>query len=137
MGLSCTAEDIAIILKRALMKRDLHGKDNDLIVRSDNGPQFISYKFEEACKELNLEHEKIPFKTPNKNAHIESFHRLLEDECLSRYEFESYAEAYKEVSNYMKSYNQIRIHGSIGYMSPMGFYQRTLDGTAKQLIVKL
>ena len=25
------------------------------------------------------------------NAHIESFHRILEDDCLSRYEFESYA----------------------------------------------
>ncbi len=137
MGLLCTAEDIVIILKRALMKRGLHDKDNDLVIRSDNGPQFISHKFEEACKELNLEHERIPFKTPNKNAHIESFHRLLEDECLSRYKFQSYTEAYKEVSDYMKSYNKIRIHGSIGYIPPMEFYQRTLEGTAKQLIVRL
>ncbi|WP_420841083.1 integrase core domain-containing protein [Anaerosalibacter massiliensis] len=53
----------------------------------------MSHKFEDACKELNLEHERIPFKAPNKNAHIESFHRLLEDECLSKYEFESYTEA--------------------------------------------
>lgn len=68
MGLSCTAEDITIILKRALMKRGLHSKDCDLVIRSDNGPQFISHKFGETCKELNLEHERIPFKTPNKNA---------------------------------------------------------------------
>ena len=137
MGLSCTAEDIAITLKRALMKRGLYDKDNELVRRSDNGPQFISHKFEDTCKELNLEHERIPFKTPNKNAHIESFHRILEDECLSRFEFESYAEAYKEVSKYMKSYNKTRIHGSIGHIPPMEFYQRTLDGTAKSLIVKL
>ncbi|HFL3828673.1 TPA: IS3 family transposase [Clostridioides difficile] len=137
MGLSCTSEDIIIILKRALMKRVLYNKDATLVIRSDNGPQFISHKFEDACKELNLEHERIPFKTPNKNAHIESFHRLLEDECLSRYEFESYAEAYKEVAEYMKSYNKIRIHGSLGYIPPSEFYQRTLEGTAKPLIVKL
>ncbi|MBZ4668472.1 MAG: Integrase catalytic region [Defluviitaleaceae bacterium] len=137
MGLSCTSEDIIIILKRALMKRVLYDKDATLVIRSDNGPQFISHKFEDACKELNLEHERIPFKTPNKNAHIESFHRLLEDECLSRYEFESYAEAYKEVAEYMKSYNKIRIHGSLGYIPPAEFYQRTLEGTAKPLIVKL
>ena len=125
MGLSCKAEDIVIILKRALMKRGLYDKDNNLVIRTDNGPQFISHKFGDACKELNIEHERIPFKTPNKNAHIESFHRLLEDECLSRYEFQSYTEAYKEVSDYMKSYNKIRIHGSIGYIPPMEFYQRT------------
>ncbi|MFU2108891.1 integrase core domain-containing protein [Paenibacillus larvae] len=34
-----------------------------------------------------MEHERIPPKTPNMNAHIESFHQLLQDECLARYEF--------------------------------------------------
>ncbi|MFC7061683.1 integrase core domain-containing protein [Halobacillus seohaensis] len=29
-----------------------------------------------------MEHERIPPKTPNANAHIESFHRLLEDEVF-------------------------------------------------------
>ena len=38
------------------------------------------------CLELSIEHERIPCRTPNKNAHIESFHRILEDDCLSRYE---------------------------------------------------
>ena len=137
MGLSCTAEDITIILKRALMKRGLYDKGTDLVIRSDNGPQFISHKFEDACKELKLEHERIPFKTPNKNAHVESFHRLLEDECLSRYKFKTYAEAYEAVSEYMKSYNKVRIHSSLGYISPLEFYQKTLDGTAKPLVVRL
>ncbi|WP_282956998.1 DDE-type integrase/transposase/recombinase [Keratinibaculum paraultunense] len=126
MGLSCTAEYITIILKRALMKRGLYDKNIDLVIRSDNGSQFVSHKFEDTCEELKLEHERIPFKTPNKNVHIESFHRLLENECLSRYEFESYAEAYKEVSEYMNSYNKVRIHGSIGYIPPIEFYQKTL-----------
>lgn len=79
------------------MKRNLYNEETGLVIRSDNGSQFISHKFEDTCKELNLEHERIPFKSPNKNAHIESFHRLLEGECLSGYEFESYAEAYKVV----------------------------------------
>lgn len=115
MGPSCTEEDMTIILERALMKRDLYNKEADVVIRSDNGPQFISHKFVETCEELKLEHERIPFKTPNKHANIESFRRLREDECLSRYEFESYAEAYKEASEYMKSYNKVRfmIHWDI------------------------
>ncbi len=125
------------MLKRALMKRELYNKEINLIIGSDNGPQFISNKFQYTCKELKLEHEMIPFKTPTKNTHIEAFHRLLEDECLSRYEFKNYTDAYEEVSEYIKSYNKVRIHSSIGYISPMEFYQRTLDGTAKPLIIRL
>jgi len=64
------------------------------IIRTDNGPQFISYAFEQACAALKLEHERIPPKTPNKNAHIESFHSILENECLSKQEFMIYQEAY-------------------------------------------
>ncbi|WP_141228363.1 transposase [Anaeromicrobium sediminis] len=45
---------------------------------------------------MNLEHERITCKTPNKNAHIESFHRLLEG-CISKNEYSSYAEDYKSV----------------------------------------
>ena len=98
--------------------------------------QFSVDKYN-TCKELKLEHERIPFKTPNKNAHIEAFHRLLEDECLSRYEFKSYAEAYEAVSEYIKFYNKTRIHSSLGYISPTEFYYKTLEGTAKSLVVKL
>lgn len=137
MGLSCKTEDIIVTLKRGLMKRELYNKKINLIIRSDNGPQFISNKFQDTCKELKLEHERIPFKTPNKNAHIEAFHRLLEDECLSRYEFKSYTEAYEAVSEYIKFYNKVRIHSSLGYISPVEFYHKTLEGTAKPLKIKL
>ncbi|NLX87269.1 MAG: transposase, partial [Clostridiales bacterium] len=47
------------------------------------------------CSSLGIEHERIPCRTPNLNAHIESFHRILEDECLGRCEFGSYEEAYR------------------------------------------
>ena len=137
IGLSCKAEDIIVTLKRALMKRNLYDRENNLVIRSDNGPQFISTKFQDVCKDLNLEHERIPFKTPNKNAHIEAFHKLLEEECLSRYEFKSYAEAYEAVSKYIKFYNKVRVHGSLGHISPAEFYHKTLQGTAKPLVVKL
>ncbi|NLY75829.1 MAG: transposase [Firmicutes bacterium] len=46
----------------------------------------------------NLTHERIPVGTPNLNAHIEAFHSILEDDCYSRHQFNTYAEAYKQVS---------------------------------------
>ncbi|MBO8170214.1 MAG: IS3 family transposase, partial [Thermoanaerobacteraceae bacterium] len=45
------------------------------------------------------------------------------DECLGRYEFQSYGEAYKAVSEFIRRYNQKRIHSSIRYMTPNDFYR--------------
>ncbi|PWK16142.1 integrase core domain-containing protein [Tumebacillus permanentifrigoris] len=60
-----------------------------------------------------MEHERIPPKTPSKNAHIESFHAVLEDECLRRSEFEMFAEAHEAVLEFINFYNERRIHGSL------------------------
>jgi putative transposase len=117
IGLHCEAKDAVTTLKTALWKRKLLDGETCPVVRSDNGPQFISHAFEEACEELQIEHERIPPRTPNMNAHIESFHRLLEDDSLSKMEFEHYAQAYETVDNYMRWYNQTRIHSSIHYLS--------------------
>ncbi|NLW40156.1 MAG: IS3 family transposase [Tissierellia bacterium] len=45
--------------------------------------------------------------------------------------------AYEAVSNYIKFYNKKRLHGSLGYISPLEFYKKTLEGTAESLVVKL
>ncbi len=70
-----------------------------------------------------IRHEKIPVKTPNMIAHIESFHSILEKECYRRHEFESFREAYYIISQYMEFYNNRRRHSSLKYKSPKKFYQ--------------
>lgn len=136
-GLSCSGEDAAATLKRALIRRNLIGDSKKPAVRTDNGPQFICDAFESACLELKIEHERIPCRTPNKNAHIEAFHRILEDDCLSRYEFQNYAEVYKVVSEYMNFYNKVRIHGSIRDMAPEAFYLANQQNPMKIAEIRL
>lgn len=58
------------------------------------------------------------------NVHIESFHRLLEYECLRHFIFTSYEDAYREVAKYMDFYNNRGIHSSILDLPPNEFYQR-------------
>lgn len=58
------------------------------------------------------------------NAHIESFHRVFEDDCLSRWQFETYAEAYQEVMSFIEFYNEGRVHSSLLDLSPNEFYQK-------------
>ena len=123
MGFHCEAKDAAALLRKCLIRRNLFEQGADKpVIRTDNGPQFVSYKFSECCEEIGIEHERIPVKTPNKNAHIESFHRILEDDCLKKYEFQSYAEAYEAVNEFMEFYNKRRIHSSLRFVSPNEFY---------------
>jgi putative transposase len=133
IGLSCTGKDTLQTLKRALFKRQLYDKLEKPVIRSDNGPQFISHAFQQGCETLEMEHERIPPKTPNMNAHIESFHRIMEDDCFSRFQFGTYEEAYKELSEFMKFYNERRMHSSILDLAPHEFYQKH---QAKSLVTK-
>lgn len=127
IGLSCSATDAVRTLKNALWQRELSETDTMPIIRTDNGPQYVAKVFEAACETLGCEHERIPPKTPNKNAHIESFHRILEDDCLSRELFESYTKAYERVTEFFHDYNNIRLHGSLGHRPPTEFYRQHLE----------
>ncbi|MED4600046.1 IS3 family transposase [Paenibacillus validus] len=129
IGLRCEGKDAVQTLKQALWKRKHYATDQKPVIRTDNGPQFTSYAFQRACEELGIEHERIPNRTPNMNAHIEAFHRILQDECLSKHEFETYAEAYEEVAKFIRFYNETRIHSGIHFLSPHEFYKR------KELII--
>ena len=86
---------------------------------------------------VTVTHERIPPKTPNKNAHIESFHSLLEAECLQRYAFSSYQEAYEIVTNYIRFYNERRMHGSLYDLAPKQFRKALASGELQAKTVKV
>lgn len=80
IGFHWEAKDATALLRKSLIRRNLFAEGATRpVIRTDNGPQFVSYKFKECYEELNLHHERISVKTPNKNAHVESFHRILEE----------------------------------------------------------
>jgi putative transposase len=137
VGLSCESKHLVQITQEALMKRRLFDKEEKPVVRSDNGPQFISHLFEEACNTFGITHERIPTRTPNKNAHIESFHSILESECYSRHEFESYPETYMIVTEFIQHYNQQRIHGSIYDLSPYEYIDAIENKQVKPKEIKV
>jgi putative transposase len=137
IGLSCEGSHAAALIPRALWKRQLFHSTIRPVIRTDNGPQFISRAFEEACQMHQTEHERIPPKTPNKNAHIEAFHSLLEAECLLRNEFVDYQEAYRVVTEYLSFYNERRMHGSLYDRSPEQFRKAIMAQQVQPFTVKV
>ncbi|WP_167747016.1 IS3 family transposase [Cohnella luojiensis] len=92
------------------------------IIRTDNGPQFVSTLFGDTCESFDIIHERIPPRTPNMNAYIESFHSILESNLFSKMSFETFEEAYFELDKYMDFYNNRRMHGSLRKMPPVKFH---------------
>lgn len=119
VGLRCQGGDLAFALKQALEAQGIK-PDHPLVLRSDNGPQMTCREFSRYLTklEMKLMHEFIPVQTPNKNAHIESFFSILELEFLRVRYFKNFAEAYEETKKFIRFYNEERIHGSIGYITP-------------------
>jgi putative transposase len=92
-------------------------------LRSDNGPEFIAYAIQDWLKEREIESLYIRPGSPWENAHIESFHDKLRDECLNRELFGTLAEARVILESWRVEYNEKRPHSSLGDQTPEEFAQ--------------
>lgn len=138
-GTSCTGKDMAFTLDQALKKNNI-AHQNKLTIRSDHGTQMKSLAFSKylSSKEsIDIDHEFIPPSTPNKNAHIESFNSIFEMEFLQVRFFEDMKDVYRQVGEFVESYNSYRIHSSLKYLSPIEAEKRMLTGDLTIKPVKL
>ncbi len=61
---------------------------------------------------------------PVQNAHVESFHGKLRDECLNASWFQNLWDARSKIEAWRKEYNEERPHSSLGYVAPAAFARR-------------
>ena len=52
------------------------------------------------------------------NAVAESFFKTIKNECLNRYKFSTHQQLYQCIDEYINWYNAIRLHSTLGYISP-------------------
>jgi putative transposase len=93
-------------------------------IRSDNGPEFTSRYFLAWCLERKIEVVHIEPGKPVQNAHVESFHGKLREECLNASWFQNLFEARRKIAAWREEYNQERPHSSLGYVAPAEFARR-------------
>lgn len=96
----------------------LRPKGSTPVLRSDNGLIFQSRRFRRACRDYRLSQEFITPYTPEQNGMIERFFRSLKEECTWLHNFQSFDEAKKTISTWIRFYNEQRPHQSLGYLSP-------------------
>lgn len=62
-----------------------------VIIRNDNGSQFLANKVRALLTDLEAQQEFTHIATPEENAYIEAFHSILDRELIQRFEFSSSA----------------------------------------------
>lgn len=87
-------------------------------VRNDNGSQFEARIIQEYFEKKGVVQEFCKPATPQQNAHIESYHSILERSVCRPYEFDSIQQMAEILDRFLDFYNYHRIHSGIGYIAP-------------------
>jgi len=78
------------------------------------------------CLERGIELIHIEPGKPVQNAHVESFHGRLREECLNVSWFGNLFEARRKIGEWRQEYNQERPHSGLGYRTPAEFARLAL-----------
>lgn len=93
-------------------------RPDKVYVRCDNGSQFESTLVRDYFLSAGIEQEFTKPATPEQNAHIESYHSLLERVVCRCYEFETTKDCFNTLNRWQRFYNYERIHSGTSYKSP-------------------
>lgn len=123
-----TEKDVEIILQRA---REKFPEATPRII-SDNGPQFIAKDFKEFIRMAGMTHVRTSPFYPQSNGKLERYHKTIKTECIRPKVALSLEESRSQIADYIRYYNDERLHSSIGYIAP----KDKLDGRDKQIFTE-
>ena len=127
-GLNMSAELVISAFMRAKTTR---GTTNEMVFHSDLGSQYTSNEFEKLLLENNVKHSYSKKGYPYDNASMESFNAILKKEEVNVNTYETFKEAKMAIFEFIESwYNNTRIHGSNGYVTPNQKYAEYLKSIA-------
>lgn len=92
------------------------------MIQSDNGSEF-SIRFTHSLLRMDVKHRHSRVRKPNDNAHLERFNRTIQEECLDR-TAHTLRDFRLAIPQYLKYYNEERLHMGIQYKTPLEVLQR-------------
>jgi transposase InsO family protein len=99
---------------------DLRGGDiRGVIFHSDRGSQYLSAQYRELCDRLGVSQSAGRVATCFDNSAAESFWSSLKRELVHRYRFATRADAKAAINTWIRRYNNVRLHSTLGYKPPI------------------
>lgn len=123
IGLEMKTEMVKGALAQAIQRRK---PPKGLTIHADRGTQYTSRQMQEYARSEGLIQSMSSTGYCFDNAHMESFWSSLKNETIpERGYFLDFHEARMCLFEYLEGYyNRIRIHSSLGYLSPLNFEQK-------------
>ncbi len=125
LGYSCGEHKDAVLVKKAFsrIKQPLTEVE---IFHTDRGKEFDNQAIDELLTTFDinrsLSHKGCPFD----NAAAESTYKSLKVEFVYQYTFETLQQLDLELFDYVNWWNHLRLHGTLGYETPVGYRNQRL-----------
>ncbi|TVR09993.1 MAG: transposase [Planctomycetota bacterium] len=111
--------DVELVLQRALNTLS-KGMPRPRII-SDNGSQYVSSQFKVFLRTTGCAHSKARVRHPQSKGKIERWHKTIKSECVRRVAQGSLDEARVVLANYVREYNETRLHSALNYLTPADY----------------
>ena len=113
VGINKTAE---------LVQKAFHKLNIDLrkikIFHTDQGSEFRNKLIDELLSAFSIKRSLSRKGNPFDNAVIESFNKTVKKDFINRHKFKNIQDFTEKMDDYMEWYNNVRIHSSLGYLTP-------------------
>jgi putative transposase len=113
-------ESLKYIINNYLQPSDCLREGLHIEIRNDNDPRFSAYSIKAFFEENKIGQVYTHPYTPQENAHIESFHSIL-NKHLSKTNFWTLEQLEQDLCLFQEKYNNQRQHSSILYLCPNDF----------------
>jgi transposase InsO family protein len=107
------------VLRQAVRRRPARG----VIFHSDRGSEYMGAPFCAYVAQLGF-WQSANVRGPGDNAHAESFFHSLKAELTRGVQFPTEHALRTQLAHYIRYYNTVRFHSSLGYQSPIAFEHR-------------
>lgn len=124
-GKRMLSEDLQEMVREAVFRR--FGEDREkargLQFLSDNGPEYACDRLRTVLQGFGIQVCRTPCRSPQSNGVAESFFKTLKRDYVYQGELENFAEVGRKLEGWLRDYNEIGPHGSLGRKSPAQFYR--------------
>ena len=96
------------------------------LFHTDRGKEFDNKLISEALETFGIQRSLSMKGCPYDNAVAEATFKVFKTEFANQAHFTSLEQLTLELSDYVHWFNHIRIHGTLGYLTPMEFKQQSL-----------
>lgn len=93
---------------------------------TDHGSEFKNQLIDETLKTFGIQRSLSMKGCPYDNAEAEAMFKVVKTEFTNGAHFSSLEQLELELNDYVNGFNNIRIHGTLGYKSPVEYRLQTL-----------